>query len=61
VRSCEGLVKIEMNNVESHVSRPNLPEYRVEVRTIIVQETPSVMNGFRNLENILPSICDRRA
>src|SRR3989441_6554231 len=36
VRSRESLVKIEMNDIESHVSRPNLPQYRVEVGTIIV-------------------------
>ena len=53
VRSRESLVKIEMNNVEPHVPRTNLPQYRVEVRTIIVQETPGVMNCSRNLENIL--------
>src|SRR5438552_18228064 len=42
-----------MNDIESHVPRPNLPQNRVEVRPIVVEQTTRVMDGLCNLENIL--------
>ena len=42
-----------MDDVESHVSRADLPQYGVEVRSVIVQETPGVMNDLRDFEHIL--------
>src|SRR5256885_9538255 len=45
-----------MNDIESHVTRPNLPQNRVEVRPIVVEQTTRVMDGLCNLENILLEI-----
>src|SRR5467141_2580610 len=50
VRRCKRFVQVKMDDVESHVSRTDLPQYGVEVRSIVVQETPGVMNDFRDFE-----------
>ena len=53
VRRREGLMKIEMHNIEPHISRPCDTHYSVEIGSIIVAKTSGFMDDIRYFEDIL--------
>src|SRR6267143_7253821 len=50
--SREGLVKIQVDNVETHVAGPDLSEYRVEVCPVVVEQSARLMDYHCDLENV---------
>ena len=53
VRSREGLVKIEMKNVKSHVTRTDHSDKRVHVSSVIIEESAALMDKCCNLLDVL--------
>jgi hypothetical protein len=52
VRSREGLVKVKMKNVKSHVTRTDHSDKRIHVRSVIIKESSALMDKCRNLPDV---------
>ena len=46
VRGGEGLVEVDVDHIESHVARQHLPEDRVQVRAVVVEQAAGVVNDL---------------
>src|SRR5713101_1754438 len=53
VRSREGLVKIQVDNVETHVAGSDLSQQRVEVCPVVVEQAARLMDYLCDFENVL--------
>ena len=53
VRCREGLVQIEVHDIEAHVAGPRDADQRVEVRTVVVEERTGVVRQLRDLQDVL--------
>ena len=49
MRRRESLVQIDMHHVEAHIARTTRPQHRIQVGTIVVHQTTTVMDEFGNL------------
>ncbi len=52
MRRGEGLVQVDMHDVESHIAGTHLAEQRVEVGSVIVERPPHRSTSFGDLENL---------
>ena len=52
MRRGEGLVQVDMHDVESHIAGTHLAEQRVEVGSVIVEETSGIVHKLGDLENL---------
>src|SRR5438105_1026607 len=52
VRCREGLVQIEVHDIEAHVAGPRDADQRVEVRTVVVEERTGVVRQLRDLQDV---------
>ena len=49
----EGLVQIEVQHIESHISRTDDSDERIHIRTVIIQQTAAFMHQGRDFLDIL--------
>ena len=53
MRGREGLMEIDVHDVETHVARPGYAEHRVEIRTVVIHQRAAGMDHFGNLGDIV--------
>ena len=49
MRGGEGLVHVDVENIRAEIAGPRLPQNRVQVGTIAIDQTAGIMNDRRNL------------
>ena len=49
----EGLVQVEVDDVEAHVARADHPQDRVEVGAVVIHEAPDLVHRCRDLDDVL--------
>src|SRR5262249_1063073 len=59
VRLAEGLVEVDVDDVEAHVAGPRVPHHRVEVGAVVVERPPRLVNQGGDLGNVLVEDAER--
>ena len=52
MRRREGLVQVDMHNIEAHVSRTDHTEHRVHVGAVVVEQAAACMDELRDLADL---------
>ena len=51
MRRREGLMEVDVHHVEAHITRTTGTEHGVQVRAVVVHQTATVVDEFRNLRD----------
>ena len=54
------LVQIHVNNIETHVARPDLAEDRIEICAVVIQQAAGIVNQLAHFQNLLFKYTQRR-